>query len=768
MKNPLLRCLLLCAGLLSSFLAAQIPPQYDGELITEAEARDFMQQVLWLCNYGRRMQDQPNEQFVRFLGDSLQQILQTQDGITYQYNLHSALIHKVNLPWIEVLTTNGVDSHNWRMIKRFQVKKEQGKLFLLPHYEKRWSTTIVRAWQEEYEIPFRPFTKVEQSTIRADVIAYLDDQFPPTKEVNWTREQLLGHWRIDSTYSFQNGRKIASFSLAEYLFLYDGKFYNVNESYMIYGGEFLNHPGSWGLSNHHLFTISGIQVDLYTVEEVVPHRLLLKRQNAYWSDFLLLSNLPKAVETSETSHLIEHPDVEVILQPIHDFIGRFNDTLAEVRSGAYMGLIDYAGKAWLPLEYDQLWPFYGRSFTFGQREGKWYKINTQGEEFETLPYDDFIDMMGALLVVKDKKGKVGAMDQEGKLILPFDYDMVLLQGDKLFKVMKDRKTGLVREHGEVIIPLIYEDLMPMENGLYRVEVSGKQGVIDPSTGKLLLEPVFDYLFKDDQVYQAKQNGQLSLFDLDFQAIELPDYELMIYQRDGYLGVEKNGKRGIVNIQGEILTPIVYDDVWLTSAGIQINQAGKWGMLDYKGKPIVPTLYDELDAHENLICTKKGNYWGLLDQNGNEVLPAIYDELMVDHRNSPIKHCKIRKDGKVSIINLEGENLLGTAHEEVYFPRPLFPGSEEIWYAFEDNNKHGYLNSEGEVAIPALYDYAFFFESSGFAKVEWNGKSGLIDQKNEVIVPFIFEYLDFQIDRPVIVVRYEGLYGLIANPIYKKQ
>lgn len=762
MKNLLLKYLLLLLCMAQLPARAQIPERY--EAITEAEVKAFMQQVLWFCNYDHKFHNQPNEQFMGFLEDSLQQNLKNQEKVRYQFELYGALISKIDLPWVEVLATNGIDSRNWRSVKRFRVTKKEGKLYLMPQYKKTWTTTSVSAWQEEFVIPIRSATEEEKAAIRKDVIAFLDQRFPKPEPVNWKREQLLGHWRIDSTYYFREGQKISSFSLAEYLMLYDGKFYNVNGAYIQFGGDFLNHPGWWGLRNNYLFTSDGIQVDLLTVEEVSPHRILLKRIDSYGPYFLILSDLPREKYEPEPVP-IEHPDVKVVLQPTYDYIGSYNDTLAEVQSEYYSGLIDQSGQLWLPLVYDQLLPFNGRPFTYGQRNGQWYKINAQGEEFETLPYDDFIDMLGLVLVVKDKKGKVGAMDQAGNVIIPFEYEMVLPQGDNFYQVIKNRKTGLADQSGQEIIPPKYDDLMQIENGLYKAILSGKEGIIDPAIGEFLIEPEYEYISRADRYYQTKRNDRLVLFDLQFQEIELPDYELMIYQGDGYLGVEENGKRGIVDIQGKVLVPIEYDDVWLASAGILVKQEGLWGLLDHKGKVVIPLVYDAMEFNGDLIRVKKKESWGVLDHSGKEVLAPKYEELILDHRNPPIQYGRVQENGKMRLINLNGEYLIKTTYDEVHFPRPLFPGFEEQWCAFKNNDKHGYLNSEGEVAIPAKYDFYFFFESGGYAVAELDGKYGIINTENKVLVPFIFDYLTFQPDQPVITVQYEGFYGLIKNPVY---
>lgn len=210
MKKVIVWNLLLYCCLFSQGTTAQPPTYYEYELITEAEVRDFMQQVLWFSNYGRNSEANPDERFLYFLSDSLQQVLREQDFVWYNYSLHGALIHRVDPPWVEILTTKGADTRNWQQVMRFRIDKKKGKLHLVPRVNKTWNNTYVTAWQATSDFPLRPATAEEKTAIRDDVVAYLDHRFPAAEPASWTREQLLGYWRIDSTYYFVNGEKFAS------------------------------------------------------------------------------------------------------------------------------------------------------------------------------------------------------------------------------------------------------------------------------------------------------------------------------------------------------------------------------------------------------------------------------------------------------------------------------------------------------------------------------------------------------------------------------
>ena len=60
------------------------------------------------------------------------------------------------------------------------------------------------------------------------------------------------------------------------------------------------------------------------------------------------------------------------------------------------------------------------------------------------------------------------------------------------------------------------------------------------------------------------------------------------------------------------------------------------------------------------------------------------------------------------------------------------------YLVTNGNKKGYLNKQGKVLIPAIYD-AIEIGSSYFTVTD-SGRKGVLDEENELVVPIIFDEL----------------------------
>lgn len=57
-----------------------------------------------------------------------------------------------------------------------------------------------------------------------------------------------------------------------------------------------------------------------------------------------------------------------------------------------------------------------------------------------------------------------------------------------------------------------------------------------------------------------------------------------------------------------------------------------------------------------------------------------------------------------------------------------------------NDKAGFINIQGKVVVPLIYDYAGDFHD-GLASVRKNGKEGFINTQGKVVIPFVYDVAD---------------------------
>ncbi len=127
------------------------------------------------------------------------------------------------------------------------------------------------------------------------------------------------------------------------------------------------------------------------------------------------------------------------------------------------------------------------------------------------------------------------------------------------------------------------------------------------------------------------------------------YEMLL--TDGR--VSSNGKWGLINKKGDILIPLIYDEIqekfdqfsrgggWFKSGGYYaVKVKNKWGILNKKGELIVQLLYDEIGGIETrnidrfpeasiqkrFFPVKLDQKWGLIDENGIILIKPLFETL----------------------------------------------------------------------------------------------------------------------------------------------
>ena len=112
----------------------------------------------------------------------------------------------------------------------------------------------------------------------------------------------------------------------------------------------------------------------------------------------------------------------------------------------------------------------------------------------------------------------------------------------------------------------------------------------------------------------------------------------------------------------------------------------------------PAIDNQEEIKDNPIPYRKGNRWGYCDKNKKIVIPIRFEEAY------PFS----RKSGGLALVMV--------------------------------NNKYGFIDTKGNMVIPAIYDDAGYF-SDGLAYVKVNDKFGFIDTKGNMVIPAIYDYAD---------------------------
>ena len=294
-------------------------------------------------------------------------------------------------------------------------------------------------------------------------------------------------------------------------------------------------------------------------------------------------------------------------------------------------------------------------------------------------------------------------------------------------VKQNGKWGAVNGEGKTVIPIAYD----------KIALSLSDEEIRAA----------DLASEDDRadLIEVKQKNLRGFYDRSGKRIIPVSYETRSFWKEGFLAVEGRDKKiGFYKKDGTKLTDPAYESVSDFEQGMAIvKSGGKYGYIDKKGKEIAP-LYQE--AHffaDGLAAVKEKNKWGVIDETGAYVIaptysnagPAYSDGLLAVRDNKE-KWGFIDKEGRTvipfqyksvhplfheSMTAVQAENKLwgfvdNTGHvtAEPQFKAVLTPFSEGLAGVRTIDGK-AYAKTDGTIAFMADYDQLYPFEK-GIAEV----------------------------------------------------
>ncbi len=312
----------------------------------------------------------------------------------------------------------------------------------------------------------------------------------------------------------------------------------------------------------------------------------------------------------------------------------------------------------------------GLGVSMGRRENVRYLLDSKGKVLQTYDTgtDNYMEDGGerTFLVGRNTENGFGngAIDWEGKTVIPFIYNRVEPFSEGLAAVSDKNGTGFVNRNGEVVIPLQFEEAKPFSDGLAVVKKKdGTYAYID-KTGKIVIDAA------------------------------------------NYRHVESFSE-GL--------------------AMVRSSDARRAGFIDQTGKEVIPCQYRWAGYFRNgatYASDAEGKNW-LIDQTGKRLKRIADAEYLVyadDDRTKPNQ----QKNGMAmteEIVNLpDGDHEhvrryfdeTGEISYETYrLKKGLSEGLAPYWDATA--KKYGYVNESGTWVIAPAFDAAERFQD-GYAVV----------------------------------------------------
>lgn len=203
------------------------------------------------------------------------------------------------------------------------------------------------------------------------------------------------------------------------------------------------------------------------------------------------------------------------------------------------------------------------------------------------------------------------------------------------------------------------------------------------------------------------------------------YDYVDYYNEGRTWVLKNGKYGLIDLEGNEITGAIYEWTQRLRNGFAVVQRnGKFGFVDKKGKEITPIHYDFVENFvEGRALVLKNRQYSFIDTQGNEVVRLKYDRVS-QYKNGLASYSI---NGKWGFIDLTGKEVIEATYEKVYpFSNGLAAARVYGSYLW------GFINRKGEMVIPFIYDHVNSFDNRGVADVTYKTRTRVISKKGECL------------------------------------
>lgn len=306
----------------------------------------------------------------------------------------------------------------------------------------------------------------------------------------------------------------------------------------------------------------------------------------------------------------------------YDRIGKdFGNGLRRVKKGNYYGFINATGKEVIPVKYIYLDEF------------------TNGRTRVVAGYKD-----------AKSEERYGMIDKTGKTVIPFKYDFIGYDyGNGLRKVRLPggdswrRLQGFINQDGKEVIPLKYYILDDFSDGKTVIyaeseEDEGSGYLIDKTGKRVLPYKVVDHLNGKGLIRIKDHIGRIGLVDAQSGNLLIPPtYQSLSYPTDGMIPVATDyEKYGFLDSKSlkMLITPQYERVGWFSEGLASVQKNGKVGFINKQGEIIIPFLYDNntiggLSGYfSNGLCVvSKDGKQALIDKNGNEKTPFIYSTIV---------------------------------------------------------------------------------------------------------------------------------------------
>lgn len=176
----------------------------------------------------------------------------------------------------------------------------------------------------------------------------------------------------------------------------------------------------------------------------------------------------------------------------------------------------------------------------------------------------------------------------------------------------------------------------------------------------------------------------------------------------------------------MLTAIEIEETSAFVRGVAyVKKNGKWGLLKIDGTWLVEPKYDQVTLQENEIIVVENGVRKILERSGQARFDSDY-EYMYPYNSIP-GASKVKKNGKEVIIDEKGNPVFRVDFDQIW----EFEGDVA---RITLNGKVGYLKRDGSYLVEPIYDSSYKDQAGAFYHTKNGQLWGLVLENGTVIPP----------------------------------
>ena len=320
-----------------------------------------------------------------------------------------------------------------------------------------------------------------------------------------------------------------------------------------------------------------------------------------------------------------------------------------------------------------------------------------------------------------------------------------------FSIYKDEKWGVIDSYGKTIITPAYEEMIIVPDSSKDVFVCTYD--VDYSAGTYMTK-VLDS--ENKEIYAGYEN---------VQAISNSYENNQMWYEEDVLKITKNGKYGLIDLEGkEILNP-EYDSIEVISGIkdiLKVEKENKYGIVNLEGKQILDNNYLEIsilgeDSKSGFIVKNDQNLYGVINYSGEIALECKYENIdKIAGKNLFV----IREQGKQKVVNNKGEYVIQEGYDEII---SILNNAEGI--ICKKSDKYGVINTKNEVKIDFSYQDLKETKDNIFIAKQ-NDKYGVIDLDKNIKVELKYNKIEYSKEANIYVTENENYTNEFLNSSFE--